>query len=41
MPGHARKGHKGEGGRGMREPAAKPAPLSLADAVVAIMRDPR
>jgi hypothetical protein len=41
MAGHARKGHSGEGGRGACEPVARAAPLSLADAMVAIMRDPK
>ncbi len=42
MPGHARRGHNGKGGRGARDDSvAEPAPLSLAEAVVAIMRDPK
>jgi hypothetical protein len=41
MASHARKGHSGQGGRGARDPVARAAPLSLADAVIAIMRDPK
>jgi hypothetical protein len=41
MASRTRAGHSGEGGRGAREKVAPPAPLSLADAVIAIMRDPK